>query len=448
VTARFKLNPAATSRHIGRLRTVLGGNIAPGRGRWWLYMLVGLFLCLPGAKITYAQDVFNVIDPDVDYKFGEQITFMATIEADPAVKEVLLFFRPDGPYDTHTQWVPIDASGRAVYIHELSQDSLPPFSTVHYWFQLETTSGEAQVSSSDSFFYEDNRFEWRSIQDPPFRVHWYTGDAIFAQKVADTAHTGLRQLSGILSDESFDLASGLAEKNLDIYIYSTISDLQSALAIGGPSWIAGHADPELGVALVSLPPGPEQTLEMERQVPHEIAHILLYTRFGPGYHSLPVWLNEGMASVTELYPNLNYQTLLSSAVENNTLIPMKDLCQGFPAGASRVIQAYAEAAGFTRYLIQEYGNRDLRSLFQAYADGKSCQRGVEEVYGVPLEQLEREWRSVALGENSLANLMPWFALPVIILGPLVLIAGLFVRRRTPRPRPDNTEDPIPQQPTS
>jgi hypothetical protein len=389
-----------------------------------------------------------VVEPDVDYIFGEQITFRATIKADPPVDEVLLFFRPDGPYDTHTQRVPIDASGQAVYIHELTQDPLPPFSTVHYWFQLDTISGEAQVSSSDSFVYTDNRFDWRIIQDPPFRVFWYTGDAIFAQKVADTAQTGLRQLSDMLSDESFDLTASLAEKTLDIYVYSAISDLQSALAVGGPSWIAGHADPELSVALVSLPPGPEQSLEMERQVPHEIAHILLYTRYGPGYHSLPVWFNEGLASVSERYTNLNYQILLESAVENETLIPLEDLCDGFPAGASQVIQAYAESTGFTRYLVQEYGNRDLRSLLQAYTDGKSCLRGVEEVYGKPLEQLEREWRSATLGENTLVNLVPWFALPVIMLGPLVFIAVLFARRRGPHSKPENPDDTAPQQPAA
>ncbi len=416
----------------------------PGSGRWLRLLLLSLVLFLINPLFTRAQGFFEVTDQDVTFRFGEQITFRATIITDPPVDEVLLFFRPDGPYDTHTKRVPIDASGQAVYIHELAQDPVPPFSTIHYWFQLETLSGEAQVSSSDSFDYIDNRFEWRILQDPPFRVFWYNGDAIFAQQVADTAQTGLRQLSDMLSDESFDLTAALAGKSLDIYVYSAISDLQSALSVGGPTWIAGHADPELGVALVSLPPGPEQALEIERQVPHEITHILLYTRYGPGYHSLPVWLNEGMASVSEFYRNLNYQILLDNAVENDIMIPLEDLCDGFPAGASRVIQAYAESTDFTRYLVQEYGNRDLRALFQAYADGKSCQRGVEEVYGTSLTELEREWRSAELGEDTLANLMPWFALPVIILGPLILITVLFARRSRPRTQPDHPDAPTPR----
>ncbi len=409
--------------------------------RWRRSVFLSLLLSLVFLTAVRGQAEFEVIDPKADFDFGERITFRATIKADPPVDEVLLFFRPEGPYETFSRRVPIDASGQAVYIHELAGTTLPPFSTVHFWFQLETASGEQQVSSSSSFIYEDDRFDWRVLQDPPFRVHWYTGDAIFAQKVADTAHLGLRKLNEMLSDEAFDLSAALAARGLDIYVYSTISDLQFALAMGGTSWIAGHADPELGVALVSLPPGPEQTLEMERQVPHEIAHIALYTRYGPGYYSLPVWLNEGLASVSELYPNLNYQILLDSAAENKVLIPLEDLCDGFPAGASQVVQAYAESTAFTGYLVQEYGNRNLQALLQAYADGKSCLRGAEEVYAKSLTQLDREWRSAALGENSLVELLPWFAIPLIILAPLLLAAVLFARRAANRPGSEDAGSP-------
>ena len=57
-----------------------------------------------------------------------------------------------------------------------------------------------------------------------------------------------------------DLLALPMPRKLDIYVYADPETMQSALSPGSENWVAGHADPDLGVILVTLPEGPEQRL--------------------------------------------------------------------------------------------------------------------------------------------------------------------------------------------
>ena len=166
---------------------------------------------------------------------------------------------------------------------------------------------------------------------------------------------------------------------------------------------------------------------MERQIPHELMHILLYKMVGAGYVNLPAWLSEGLASVAELYPNPDYLVLLESAHNKGNLPSILSLCQSFPRDASGTFLAYAQSASFTRYLQQRFGSSGLERLLRQYADGLDCQRGAEAALGVPLAQLGREWRKDVFGENvyltAINNLLPWMVLLIMIA---VIPVGLVI----------------------
>ena len=163
---------------------------------------------------------------------------------------------------------------------------------------------------------------------------------------------------------------------MDIYAYASAKDMQEILQSIKKNWIGAHADPDLGVMVLSLPEGPEQRLEMERQIPHELMHILLYKMVGAGYVNLPAWLSEGLASVAELYPNPDYLVLLENAHNKGNLPSIISLCQSFPRDASGAFLAYAQSASFTRYLHQRFGSSGMERLVRQYADGLDCERGI------------------------------------------------------------------------
>jgi Peptidase MA superfamily len=242
----------------------------------------------------------------------------------------------------------------------------------------------------------------------------------------EVARTGLQRVQSLIAAEPAG--------QIDIYAYPSTSELQVTLTLAGLNWVAGHADPDLGVMVVALPDRPEKRLLMEQRIPHELMHILLYEAVGPTYTSLPTWVNEGLASIAELYPNPDYQILLEDAYEKDALLTISSLCQPFPRDAYSANLAYAEAASFTRYLQQQYGSSGLSALVQGYADGLDCDRGVEMSLGHSLLQLERDWRQAVFFENpnqaAMSSLMPWLTLLVLILlAPL----GLAISRLRSQP---------------
>jgi hypothetical protein len=221
-------------------------------------------------------------------------------------------------------------------------------------------------------------------------------------------------------------------KPIDIYIYASGTDLANALEIGSIPWVGGHASPDLRVVLVPIAPGPEQGLEMDRKIPHELAHILTYDLMGERYTHLPAWVREGIATHTELSPNPDYPRALTQASAQKTLIGMKDLCGSFPPESGRAFLAYAQSESFTRFIIDKYGQTGFLALTSAYGDGMDCEQGMRRALGQTLSEVEADWHASSLGENAsltaLNNLFPYIAILVVML--LVSMVNAFTFKRT------------------
>lgn len=361
---------------------------------------------------------FEGIPITAEYTFGEKLKFSVDVPDEVDISKLWIFFRIEGEQQTRIIEAQFQESGSFTIDYDLSAYPIRAFTEVVYWVEAEQIDGEDYKSDPKSIFYEDNRFEWQSRQTDWFRVHWYDGDAQFAQTMLDVAELGLNKAE--------ELTQFSLENMIEIYAYANAQEMRTVLLTRGPSWIGAHADPDLSVMVISLPPGPEQRLEMERQIPHELLHILLYQELGTNYESLPVWLNEGLASMAELYPNPDYLVLLNKAQSKDTLLSISSLCQTFPREASGAFLAYAQATSFTRFLLQQYGSTSLRQLIENYANGMDCERGIQTTYDITITQLEREWRHEAFSENTLIvaleSLAPWLiVMGIVLLVPLALI---------------------------
>lgn len=355
-----------------------------------------------------------------EYAFGGQIVFRASFSPAANIIEATVFIQVEGQEDTIVAPAEV-ASGEAIYTLDPARQPVRAFTHITYWFRL-IENGQALNSEPRTFFYEDNRFEWQVAEAAPFRVHWYEGDAAFGQMLLDTARQGLERAQRYLP------VTLPVEVNL--YAYASAAEMQSTLQLGGIQWVAGHADPDLALMVVSLPMGPSQRFEARRQIPHELMHILLYGLTGDVYEALPAWLNEGLASINELEANPDYYTLLARALEKDSLIPIAHLCENFPLDASNALLAYAEAASFTRYLLEQFGASGLNTLLDEYRNGIGCERGVETAFGASLADVEAHWRLSILepapAANPWARLAPWAVVMIVALGaPFVMaLAGL------------------------
>jgi hypothetical protein len=381
-----------------------------------------LALSLPAFQHARAQSIGEVTDLGVSYRFGEQVNIQAKINAPAPITDVSILFRAQGESVTRSEHVSVEQDGRINYRYTFAQGPLRSFARIEFWFHITLETGEQGDSPHFNFFYNDDRFPWRTVEDSGVRVHWYAGDESFARQALDAARAALQKTGVMLS---------VAPTHpFDIYIYAIAADLQTALEIGGQTWVGGHASPDLGVSVVAIAPGQNQSVEIERKIPHELAHLLTYEVVGQRYDALPVWLREGIASMAES-PNPDYPRAISLAVEQQALIPIADLCGSFPPEMSRIPLAYAESESFTRFIVTKYGNSGLVNLIRAYADGLDCEQGSIRALGNPLSELESEWwRNAPSGVNNGAalfeNLIPYLAiLALTLIVPLVFVAAVW-----------------------
>ncbi len=383
--------------------------------RAFLLLLLSSILWATAFPTTIrAQSELKPLKVAVRYDFAQRIRFEVQVEASLNLQDPRVWFQVEG--QPFTEQVAMQNVGEGQWVAEYTRlEMIPAFSHLVFWIEAEQ-GGRSLLSPRYRFRYLDNRFPWQTRQEGVIRVFWYEGDTRFAQMLLDTA---LRGVQGIESQLGLSL-----DAPLEIYVYPSGAELQSALPYGGFGWESGHASPKLGVALVAITPGPNQSLVAERLIPHEMLHILLYRRLGKGYDSLPLWLREGLAKMVELSPDADAERVVRQAIANGTSIPMRDLCQTFPLEAGAAYLSYAQSLSFVRYLLETYGKSALQELLRTYADGIACEQGVVKVYGKSLSALEYEWR-VTLGGGILwqgvfRNLASYLLLLIILLGyPLI-----------------------------
>jgi hypothetical protein len=391
--------------------------------RFVLFIVMTVFL-LGWPQQAQAQPDVEVTDVRMFFEFGQHITFQARIQSTVPILGATIVFMDDFNKIPHRLPVEVGEDGVILYQHNVTQNLLRPFTTITYWFDITLADGQVSRSQNYQEQYADNRYTWQQRTEELVRVHWYEGDDVFGDKLLDVARQSLNTTNALIPAP--------VEKPVDVYVYASASDLQSALLLGGESWQSGHANPKLGVVMVAVTPSLEQSVKMETLIPHELAHVMLYRSVGDGYAKLPLWLSEGIASLAELYPNPEYEHALITASQNGSLLPIKDLCDTFPLDASRAYLAYAESQSFVRFLRDTYGASNLLSLTSAYADGLSCEQGVVRALGTSLANLYTRWRESELGANVVGvffrEMMPYLGLFIFIL--LLPLIGFFQRRPT------------------
>jgi hypothetical protein len=393
--------------------------------------LLSLLFLLVSSLAVHAQAVpqtaVNFKDVSIFYEFGKEIIFQTTLDPGDQIQEAFLFIQPEGQ-NSRKEKIEANENGEVIFTYDAAAAPLRPFANTAYWFQVTLTDESTVESQRYAFFYEDNRFNWQQLEKDGFQINWQSKDAGFGQVVLDIAVQSLAIARNYVPAQPPEL--------LKIYVYENASDVQTSLNLGQfKSWVAGHASPDLATVLISAPAGPSQQLELERQIPHEITHILQYQLMGANYRNAPMWLLEGTASLSELYPNPDYQRVLERAVAEESLIPLQELCAFFPSEASRAFLAYAQSESFSRFLFTTYGSSGLKSLMENYQNGQGCMEGFSSTFKRSLKQEEYRWQQqlgIHTGQLVVQNIAPYFTVLALMMVPAAL-SGLKTRTK-PRAR--------------
>lgn len=383
------------------------------------FFLLLLVLVVPFPFSVSAQETVTVLDQEVEYTFGDKVTFRVSYESETPVESIALIIQAPG-FPSFVGAVPFTDDGEGAFVYLVSERPLPSFSSISYQFQFTLSTGVLVSSPSYHFTYLDNRFNWQELINDPFRIYWYEGEITLAQDVLDAALAGQTKMLELLQQPP-DL------EPIVIFIYDSEEDLQSTLTFVSQKWVSGYADPARGSIVVALPPAIGQPLEIQRLIPHEIAHILLYRYLGSEFEYLPAWLNEGIASQMELYSLSEYELILDRAHEENNLIPLAHLCQAFPPDGELAVLAYAQADSVVEYIQSKYGLPGLQSLINAYDQGVSCERGVELSLGITLQELENDWMLERFNRATFVFVIYFLSAVLVIL---VIGLGTFIYLKT------------------
>ena len=382
-----------------------------------LLFVVSLVLGLLNTGQVQAQSGIEM-QSTATYQFGAQITFVAQTTSPIQIQQANIVIFDESQSLTHVQAVDF-VNGHSEYLFDTHQNLIQPFAVVRWYYELTLSDGSVLQSDSYSLRYDDNRFSWQQLEAGSVRVLWAQGDATFGQNALNAAQTSLQNINSIVP---VDLT-----QPVDIFIYPTQNDLAP---FGGEAWEAGRAYPESGVALVVIELDSNQSVNMEQRIPHELMHLMFRRQLGS--QSLPIWLNEGIATLAEINPTADYGIVLQDASARNGLIPLANLCASFPTDSAQAFLAYAEARSFTTYLRDTYGAPALLNLAKVYTQGVDCENGTQQALGIPFSQLELNWREKNLGQNvwgaAFQNLLPY----LVLLGLLIfipLILGLNATRQ-------------------
>jgi hypothetical protein len=184
--------------------------------------------------------------------------------------------------------------------------------------------------------------------------------------------------------------------------------------------------------------GVEAGVNLEREIPHELTHLLVYQAARDHYANVPTWLNEGLAVMNQGQPDPGLAGALEAARNAKRLLPLSQLCGAFPPDPEQAQLAYAESESVVRFIRERHGSEGLRALLSAYAGGLGCSAGAQKALGMPLEELEGAWLEAALDvspltASAIADPLAWLIYAAIVLTPLAVSFLLISRRRAARP---------------
>ena len=383
-----------------------------------IFLLVAL---LP--RLALAQEI--EAEADVDYTFGQVMHFTLEAESQEPIEAAFLLFTTPELANTFLVEESLTPSRTIslTYDLSLSQVQLAPFTTVTYWWEV-TSDGRQERVAGGSFTYVDDRFQWQTRTSGDVTVHWADGDLSLGQTALDIVARTRPNLESIIRP-------GGESVPVEIYIYPSRADLGSALALTGRDWVDAHAFPEFGVLLATAVNPRTADVDLGQELPHELAHLLLYEATRPANGQVPAWFEEGIATLVETVPDPTYDFLLEEAVAAQDTISFSSLCGSFPVEQDRANLAYAQSVSLIRFIQDRYGNQALSDMVRAFADGAGCETGVQRVLDTSLDQLNADWLQARQPMGTLERLWRDFGVWLLLLGGgfgLMILLLLPVRR--------------------
>jgi len=275
------------------------------------------------------------------------------------------------------------------YTIDTSTGQIQPNTKVSARYQVVFADGTTQQSPEVKVTYVDDRFNWQTEVGTYVTLHWYEGDAAFAQQALTMGENGISKSAKFL---------GVTETApIDFFVYADQKSFYDALGPGTRENVGGEANTVTRTLFALIAPadlGYARTV-----VPHELTHVVFDDGTTNPYHSPPRWLNEGLAVYLSEGFGSSDKSLVSQAAKSKTLMPLQALTGQFPTTADRFFLAYAESVSAVDYLIRKYGRAPFQKLVKSYRTGTSDDEAFMAAFGLDTAAINKGW----LADNGITS---------------------------------------------
>src|SRR5690349_19137096 len=147
---------------------------------------------------TQAQSEVELENVTASYRYAEQMTFSARVKSSAQIQQASILISDEANGLTQVQPLSIDPDGQAEYRLDLRQNVFRPFSAVKWKYQFGLADGNTFQSTIYSIRYDDNRFDWQTLEAGTLHIHWYSGETSFGQAALNAAQAGLGSISALM----------------------------------------------------------------------------------------------------------------------------------------------------------------------------------------------------------------------------------------------------------
>jgi hypothetical protein len=193
-------------------------------------------------------------------------------------------------------------------------------------------------------------------------------------------------------------------------------------------WVSGVAHPPRGEIAIAMHNPDGSRSDLDTLLRHELVHVALYRATGGA--DLPRWFHEGVAESLANEVSLMRAEALAGAVFGAGVPALDRIEAEFRGDARQASVAYAAARDFTTYLrYHDPAGAQFRQVLSQLRNGREFEQAFADAYGVPLAELDRDWRAGLFGRFMWLPLLGSGGLPFLLAGPVVVFAWVRRRRR-------------------
>jgi hypothetical protein len=347
-------------------------------------------LAAPAAAATVGKNQAVITFPNT-------ITFQIQAQGSAAIERIVLEYGVDvlscgevvaKAYPDFTPAKSVSAS----WTWDMRQSgSEPPGARIWWRWRILETGGQETVTERKEIVWLDSEHPWKSLSRDLVTLHWYRGSQSYGEDLLTAAIDGLQRI-----DQLIDLRPDV---NIDLYIYGSYEDLAAAV-LYEPGWTGGLSFGEYSDIILGIPAGEEEW--GRGAIAHELMHTLVDRTTFSCLISIPQWLHEGLAMVSEGGLGAFGMSELQTAINDDSIFPLLNLTGGFPEDPDLANLAYSQSWSVVDFLLRQGDPAQMRDLLDNLQSGMTMDAALQNAYSIDLNGLEAGWRN-SVGASPLAE---------------------------------------------